>query len=144
MKTILALLAATIFFGRRNWTLPQLTAVIALAAIGCCGLLYDISILLSRIHHDMPDPVRDENRKAQRALAYQWRFAYTQRRLVTWFHVGIDAVAFDLTGKEVDRKVPAPITRIITAYHSGRTTTQLGYAGCKDGCLHGFPSLAEQ
>jgi hypothetical protein len=67
-----------------------------------------------------------ENRKAQRALAYQWRFAYSQRRLVTWFHVGIDAVAFDMTDKEVDRKVPAPIlARIITAYHCGRTTTQL-------------------
>ena len=34
-----------------------LTAVIALAAIGCCGLLYDISILLSRIHDG---PVRDQ------------------------------------------------------------------------------------
>jgi hypothetical protein len=29
---------------------------------------------------------------------------------VPWFHVGIDAVAFDLTDKEVDRKVPPPIT----------------------------------
>jgi len=44
-----------------------LTAVIALAAIGCCGLLYNISILLSRIHDDMPGPVRDQ-RLANEAL----------------------------------------------------------------------------
>ena len=47
--------------------LTALTAVIALAAIGCCGLLCDISILLSHIHDDMPGPVRDQ-RLAHEAL----------------------------------------------------------------------------
>jgi hypothetical protein len=60
MKTILALLTAMIFVWATKLDLTALTAVIALAAIGCCGLLYDISILLSRIHDDMPGPVRDQ------------------------------------------------------------------------------------
>ena len=67
MKTILALLAAMIFVWATKLDLTALTAVIALAAIGCCGLLYNISILLSRIHDDMPGPVRDQ-RLANEAL----------------------------------------------------------------------------
>jgi hypothetical protein len=68
MKTILALLAAMTFVWATKLDLTALTAVIALAAIGCCGLLYDISILLSRIHDDMPGPVRERQRSTPAGL----------------------------------------------------------------------------